>query len=551
MAHFVQQFGRKLDKPFFKKAGWVFLPLVILLFIGNDARLIKAAYEADGPPAGLILLFYIPAFFSCFALLQSKKAWVRVLFRILLFSAIYTDGLYLLIGNFPFSYPDAINLFNNPAYASSSLTTFKAAFLLAFAGAAVFFALVMLSVRRFSFSFTGGWLLLFIALQALAFGYAKKHPGAHDFLPALYRVTGNLLAADRIRAEDKWRREEVAASPVQPGIKHVFLVVDESVEGSCLSVNGFALNTTPFLQKQAKQFINFGLASSFTNASAGSNLSLLSGMRMCELPDQQYLSFRKPTLFQYARKAGYQTFLLDGQANGHTLQNYNTRKDLHFVDSLYQPGAAKEFAALYMRDSMLAEKIVQLACSTRPTFAYVNKQGAHWPYKNNFPPGLRMDHFNELENKKGANAAPYFSSVFWNVDRFWQSVATKLAGQSGVLILYTSDHGENYAAGALNITHASIYNAGKIEGQVPLLAYDHAGFFPAGFSPDQNGYSHESLFPTLLSAMGYDSCFVRQQYGKTLLEKPSQEPRWFLTGDLFGRGKNSSIFIDPLPFSCP
>lgn len=549
MKVFAARLVGRLHRFFGKGVVWKYLFPVAVLFFLNDARLMQAAYEEKSSPAWWLTgLFYIPALFSVFALFQSKMAWVRAMFRILFFSAVYTDLLYLIIGDFPFSYPDAINLFNNPGYASGSLATFKTAFLLAFVLAAIIFFLVLRSVDRFRVPCAGIWVCMFITLQAFFFGYAKRHPGVHDFLPSLYRVSGNLLTADKVRAETAWRRQQVTVEPGPLQVQHLFLVVDESVEGSCLSINGAPFCTTPFLHKEAAQFINFGVASSFTNASAGSNLALLSGMRMKDLPDQGYLSFCKPSLFQYARKAGYQTFLLDAQSNGRRLQNYTTRQDLAFVDSLYQPGAVAQPGALYTRDSVIAEKMAELACKPEPTFTYVNKAGAHWPYSTNFPAQLLLG---KSPGYQRAADAPYLTSIYWNVDRFWQILTTRLANRRGVLILYTSDHGENYKAGPPHITHASIYETRQAEGQVPLLAWDHAGFFPAGFSPPPNKYSHEVIFPTLLSAMGYDSCFIQQKWGRTLLNPPGPEPRWFQTGDLFGRGKNQRVFIDLLPFARP
>jgi hypothetical protein len=105
------------------------------IFLINDLRLICAAYEQGSTPVVVLVVAYAIAFFSIYKLLLSRSRFVRTLTQILLFSAIYTDVLYLMLGAFPFSYPDAINLFNNPQYTSGALVTFKTAFLLAFAGA--------------------------------------------------------------------------------------------------------------------------------------------------------------------------------------------------------------------------------------------------------------------------------------------------------------------------------------------------------------------------------------------------------------------------------
>lgn len=521
------------------------LVLIIALFVFNDSRLISAICEKDSTSLLFFVPAYVIAFFSGSLLLLNENVLIRKLSQILLFSSIYTDILYLILGDFPFSYPDAINLFNNPEYASGAIITFKTAFLLAFAGTGIGYALIQLSIKNLTLSYAPAWLFVCIIMQMSLYVYSKQYPGIHDFFPSMYRVTGNLLTANSFNPEDQWRRAGVTEKPGKIHVKHLFIVVDESVTGNTLSINGFPLPTSPFLQSNAEKFINFGTATSFTNFSAGSNLSLMSGMLLSELPDKKYISFSKANIFQYAKNAGYQTYLLDAQSDHHTLQNYVTSQDLFFVDSLIQPGVIYPSLASHSRDSVVAEKIAEIAKMVAPTFVYVNKAGAHWPYKANFPSDSLNDCFSASEYRNKKNAITYFESLFWNVDKFWENLIKKLP-DSNVLILYTSDHGENYASDSYKIKHASIYKTHAVEGMVPLLVFDQANFFPESFHPPVNRYSHQYIFPTLLSAMGYDRSFINTKYGRTLLEPPYPQPRWFQTGDLFGRGKNKQIFVDEM-----
>jgi glucan phosphoethanolaminetransferase (alkaline phosphatase superfamily) len=378
----------------------------------------------------------------------------------------------------------------------------------------------------------------------MLFLYMKSHPGASDFLPSIYRLTGNLLFANGSRPEVHWRRAAVTQIPGARKAAHIFVVVDESITGTALSVNGFPAATSPFLQAHAKEFINFGIATSFTNYSAGSNLAMLSGMLPGELPDAKYVSFSKPSIFQYARQAGYQTYLLDAQAGSNKLQNYTTPHDLSFIDSVFRPGVTCPSVTLYDRDSVLAEAIAAIAKTEAPTFAYINKVGAHWPYESNFSPGALRNHFTAPGYSHEKNVVPYFKSLYWNVDRFWKLLFEKLQHERDVLILYTADHGENYASESFRMKHASIYKAPVVEGLVPLLVYDRAQLFPKGFVLQRDRYSHQYIFPTLLYAMGYKSDFIHGRYGRSLLEPPYPQPRWFLTGDLFGRGKANRILVD-------
>ena len=532
--HTVRKFTGRINVRFY------FIFLVIALFVVNDVRLITEIYEKGSNSFISCILTYVVAFFSVITLLLNRSTPVRKFAQILVFTAIYTDILYLILGNYPFSYPDAINLFNNPEYASGAIATFIVAFIAAFAGAAVIFAILQLLIKNFGFLFSPVWLVPFIIIQVVFLTDLGKNVASPDFFPSTYRVTGNLLTANKSRPEKHWRRTSVTEQPGKRKVEHLFLIDDESVTGDALSVNGFAQPTTPYLKTNADRFINFGIATSFTNFSAGSNLALMSGIQMSDLPDKNYISFLKPGIFQFAKKAGYKTFLLDAQPSEHTLQNYTAARDLAFIDSLHQPGVIYPAAASYSRDSILAQKIAEIARLDTPTFVYVNKMGTHWPYHTNFPGDSLRNYFTGVRSE---SIADYFKSIFWNVNKFWERLSDVLPGNKNLLIVYTSDHGENYTSESFKIKHASIYGTALSEGLVPLFVLDKAHFFPEKFSPPTNRFSHANIFPTLLSGMGYSSLFINTNYGKTLLEMPDSAPRWFQTGDLFGRGKNKRIYV--------
>ncbi|TDH21640.1 hypothetical protein EXU57_19250 [Segetibacter sp. 3557_3] len=490
----------------------------------------------------LVVFAYAAAFCSIITMMLNRNIWVKKFAEVLVFSAIYTDLLYLMLSGYPFSYPDAINLFNNPEYASAAFATFKIPFLLAFVGTGIAFALLQFSLKPVQRRFAPGWLMLFLVIQGILYLSSARAAGWPDLMPAVYRVSGNLLTSNIVRPETRWRRDKVRAIPLGNKVDHVFIIVDESVTATALSINGSRFSTTPFLQANTNRLINFGVATSFTNFSAGSNLSLMAGMQMRELPDTGYEAFAKPGIFRYARQAGYQTYLLDAQTPGDKLQNYTTSQDLAFIDSIYKPSHSED-VPLFHRDSLIAEKIAAIASLNVPTFTYVNKFGAHWPYNTNYPPTALAKTFSSVEQKR-ETAKHYFRSLQWNVDQFWHTLMNRLPANSKLLILYTADHGEHFNAKPLNIKHASIYRANSIEGLVPLLAVDRAGFFPPGYAPERDRYSHEYIFPTLLVAMGYDPGFVAAQYGRTLLQPACEKPRWFQTGDLFGRGTNKRVVVD-------
>ena len=76
-------------------------------------------------------------------------------------------------------------------------------------------------------------------------------------------------------------REEVKISHDKNAITpdKIFYIVDESVRGDYLSINGFSEDTTPYLNSQKDLFINFGAVSSSSNCSLTANIALQSGLQ--------------------------------------------------------------------------------------------------------------------------------------------------------------------------------------------------------------------------------------------------------------------------------
>jgi glucan phosphoethanolaminetransferase (alkaline phosphatase superfamily) len=500
------------------------------LITANDVRLLEVLENVTVVGA----ISYAACFILFIPLLLNRNAFTARFTQILVFSAFFTDIVYLLLGRYPFSYPDAINLFNNPEYASGAIVTFKTAFLVAFAGATALFVLLRYSLgHQKTWTASPLWAIGFLSIQAFLFLAANQKPGLPDYLPSVYRLTGNLITAERSVPETHWNRQPVTITPTGKQVRHIFLIVDESVSAKALSINGASYATTPFMLNHKSSFINFGEAVSTTNFSAGSNFAFMTGLTPEQLPDLTYRSFTEPSIYQYAQKAGYKTFLLDAQTTGDNLQNYLTEKDLESIDTTYKPANAFPTDPIFHHDARLAEKIVAISKLDHPTFTYINKAGAHWPYQSNAP--ISKD----TCLGRGTTGA-YNISLKWNLDRFWQKIMTDPQPDSNSLFIYTSDHGENYASPSTRVKHASIYRADTTEGLVPLLVLDKSGFFSADFTPSKARYSHQLIFPTVLTAMGYNTATIK---GPTLRDPLSSSAPFFLCGDIFGRGTNTRIIV--------
>ena len=107
-------------------------------------------------------------------------------------------------------------------------------------------------------------------------------------------------------------RDDLPAFHVsQRPLDSIIYVIDESVRGSNLSLNGYPRPTTPFLQSLETRGLlkNLGIcvaASSFTHIS---NAYLMTGHNA--FPDNDFRTDKNPTIFDYARNMGYETIYID------------------------------------------------------------------------------------------------------------------------------------------------------------------------------------------------------------------------------------------------
>lgn len=85
--------------------------------------------------------------------------------------------------------------------------------------------------------------------------------------------------------------------------KHIIFIIDESIRGGMLSINGHDVDTMPFLASVSKKARNYGVASSCTNCSSTTNIILVTGIGLHQLPDTGYETLKESSLFQYAKRA--------------------------------------------------------------------------------------------------------------------------------------------------------------------------------------------------------------------------------------------------------
>jgi lipid A ethanolaminephosphotransferase len=327
-------------------------------------------------------------------------------------------------------------------------------------------------------------------------------------------------------------RETVSHAPEHPPLaRHVFLVIDESVRADFLDPNG-ARGVTPFLASRAAQLANFGYAVSGSNCSLFANLILRYGGTRDSLSSTLRSG---PSLWAWARAAGFRTVYVDAQLAGGHLQNGMTLGERGLIDELVQLGDAP----IETRDARAAQVLAELARDSRPSFALVSKWGSHFPYARNYPPeaeafhpALAPDDAIGPDRERLLNA--YRNSVRWTTDRFFERLFEADLGSS--VVIYTSDHGQNLLDHGV-VTHCNSSDPHPLEGVVPLLVLagpaELRARFAAAAAARLDRSSHFELFPTLLELMGFAA--DRARYGPGLLDpEPPAGERAFTYGPVIG-----------------
>lgn len=290
----------------------------------------------------------------------------------------------------------------------------------------------------------------------------------------------------------------VAAPPHPPRAQKIVFVIDESV-----GYNVYSEVVAPKLANNA--VMDFGETSSIATCSAQSNALLRWGIEKPSLGHEGYDPRTNPTIWGYAKSAGFRTTLIDGQSRG-TIQNFVTSGELALIDEFI--GAEGGIDTDHRIAAMLRERI------QRPgrELIYVVKRGAHFPYEQNYP----TDTLPSDAPKK----ARYAAAVAYSTAGFFADL-TKGLRMDDLLLIYTSDHGQNLASRA---AHCSGEH-NPAEYSTPLVVLSEAkeirGLLAGAPQRMKDRTSHLNAFSTLLYGLGYEQNWIEATYGPTLAGPPS------------------------------
>jgi glucan phosphoethanolaminetransferase (alkaline phosphatase superfamily) len=348
---------------------------------------------------------------------------------------------------------------------------------------------------------------------------------------------------------------------------NVVFIVDESVRGDRLSLNGYERATTPFLEELNRKGLikNWGVGVSGTTCSINSNNLLLTGVNT--LPDAEGEIFLAPTIFQYAKAAGYKTFYFDGQLSYRWL---GKPADVETFDEWITADKLKN-GEWHDVDAEIARRVREIVGSSTGNFIWINKFGVHWPYHPSYPAaeakwlptpdaaqkssdsqtllpevhpthvgdgGISEEFFESVRNS-------YDNAILYNSESFFRSLVGDALPPENTIFVYTSDHGQNLGEDRKLISHCS---ETPNEANVPLFIIADPRQLPA-VADTLYRASHANLFPTLLDLMNVPAGESRKQsrnLSPSLFKARAEDsqPRVYFSGGLHSETSGRKNLFD-------
>jgi glucan phosphoethanolaminetransferase (alkaline phosphatase superfamily) len=336
----------------------------------------------------------------------------------------------------------------------------------------------------------------------------------------------------------------------QRPLDSIIYVIDESVRGSNLSLNGYPRATTPFLQALENRGLlkNPGICVAASSFSHVSNAYLITGHNA--LPDDAFRTDKNPTIFDYAKKMGYETIYIDinqiylfslikAAGDGPVRGLDRWMNDKTFKERRIDLEATKDLGAARVLSALLNEG--------GGYFILVNKKGLHFNYRDRYPDNSASTIWKPVMKALQAidpSAAgreklvnTYDNGIRFQVDEFFRLFVSKTINQNYVM-LYTSDHGQTLSE------HGQAYTHMKPDQEivdVPDFLVSGEGYGKKGLLdaiPPGIRVSHLNNFATLLDLMGVPDSLRVRHYDKSIfaLTEEDNRERYYMSGSLHGLG---------------
>jgi glucan phosphoethanolaminetransferase (alkaline phosphatase superfamily) len=338
-------------------------------------------------------------------------------------------------------------------------------------------------------------------------------------------------------------------TPKRP-LDSIIYVIDESVRGSNLSLNGYPRATTPFLESLEKLGLlkNLGICVAAGSFSHISNAYLITGHNT--FPDGDFRTDKNPTVFDYAKKMGYQTLYIDiNQIYLYSLRKAAGAGPVRSLDRWMDDGSFQErqIDLDVTKDPGVAQILSELLNEKGGYFILLNKKGLHFHYRNRYPDDIPSTLWKPvMKASQSIDPSPagreklvntYDNGIRFQVDEFFREFVSQTTN-SNYALLYTSDHGQTLAE------HGQLYTHMKAD---PVIV-DVPDFLVSGESYDKQALidgiapgirvSHLNNFATLLDLMEVPASLRVRPYDKSIFALTAQdnEERRYMSGSLHGMG---------------
>ena len=519
---------------------FVILLLLVCLFV-DYKQIFDIPRRLENRPIIYELVYYINyigLLVSCLIFFTIRSKVIRVVFCLLFFITLsVTLAVALAHGN-SFSKIEANILFTEIQFAGEATNTFLFQYLEAIGIAMVITALVAFIAYKFMPRLDSLYALiplLFIA-YSIKINYSSK--GWHTLFPSVFNVP--IVAADAYFSTPRFGpRKPPFIKPEKKGLfKHIVWIIDESVRADLLSINDSSMPTTPFLESIKSNYYNYGVMTSASQYSYGSNIVLQSGLRLDQLPDVNLNFGTNPNIFQYSKQAGYTTYFIDGQNKEEIPTNGMTRYDFDYIDHYIRIHKSHPDIKWPEVDSTIVTYLKNILNSKENTFTYINKAGCHFAYNHFYPKTGEVFKPSYHDGESWTDPAmlknTYCNCIVWDVDNFFRKLYPATVDKDAIII-YTSDHGVSLLEQGRPVQDTSPLNPLPVRAAVPFLIFagkEHPELFQ--FAADnKNRLSHFSIFPGTLFLLGYNQNQISQLYGESFFAKWEKAQRTFFSGTIY------------------
>ncbi|WP_261843383.1 phosphoethanolamine transferase [Aliamphritea ceti] len=282
--------------------------------------------------------------------------------------------------------------------------------------------------------------LLFLLLAFNWYGITKFQFSSLAYIGAFPGLIEQQVFAAKLA-----EKPELDKQQLKPDVPNIVYVVGESLARDHMGVYGYERDTTPRLQA----LVDTGEAMTYNNAVSIGTRTLSSVPYMLtglQGIDPYGLVYSVPTIFNYAKAAGYQTALI-------TAQDFQWRNvDQIFVDQdmdFFQEGTAfsSEISVSIGADDMkvLNEGIIpylqQAKAFDKPYMLVTQMNGSHYPYNEHSP--LSAKKFLPEKEPNGQNA--YDNTVVYTDMYLAKLVEAVRQDDPDAWVFYSTDHGQGVA----------------------------------------------------------------------------------------------------------